>query len=82
MIALDLDLDYVRRVRDRGWHGLGQTLKSFRDGPAAFGPYLPGGRSTPSLVALGPLEMPRPRQEGAAALAAASIRHLPFGAEH
>ena len=82
VIALDLDLDYVRRVRDRGWHGLGQTLKSFRDGPAAFGPYLPGGRSTPSLVALGPLEMPRPRQEGAAALAAASIRHLPFGAEH
>ncbi len=57
VIALDLDLDHVRRVRERGWHGLGQTLKSFRDGPAPFAPYEPEGRSTPSLQDLGPLEL-------------------------
>ena len=82
IIALDLDLDHVRRVRDRGWHGLGQTLKSFRDGPAAFDPYLPGGRSTPSLLALGPLEMPRPRDNDAARPVAAANKTLPFGADH
>ena len=82
IIALDLDLDHVRRVRDRGWHGLGQTLKSFRDGPAAFDPYRPGGRSTPSLLALGPLEMPRPRDNDAARPAAATAKSLPFGADH
>mgnify|MGYP001474895911 CR=1 FL=1 len=29
--ALELDLDHVTTVRERGWHGLGQPLKSFRD---------------------------------------------------
>lgn len=59
IVALDLDLDLVRRVRRRGWNGLGQTLKSFRDGPRAFPPYEAGARS-PYLDALGPLEKPRP----------------------
>ena len=31
IIALELDLDQVTAVRERGWHGLGQPLKSFRD---------------------------------------------------
>jgi predicted amidohydrolase len=66
VIALDLDLEHVRRVRERGWHGLGQTLKSFRDGPASFAPYQPGGRSTPALVELGPLEMPPARDDPSA----------------
>ena len=56
VIAVELDLGHVRRVRERGWHGLGQTLKSFRDGPKTFPPYA-GGRSA-ALDALGPLVKP------------------------
>jgi predicted amidohydrolase len=61
VIALDLDLHHVRRVRERGWNGLGQVLKSFRDGP---GPWLgeqAGGRAAPALAALGPLALPPAR---------------------
>ena len=58
VIGLELDLGYVRRVRERGWHGLGQTLKSFRDGPPSFPPYREGP-SSPALAALGPLEKPQ-----------------------
>lgn len=58
IVALDLDLELVRRVRRRGWNGLGQSLKSFRDGPRVFPPYEAGARS-PFLDALGPLEKPR-----------------------
>jgi len=56
IIALDLDLSHVRRVRERGWHGLGQPLKSFRDGPSSFPPY--EGSVSPALQALGPLTVP------------------------
>lgn len=56
VIALDLDLNHVRRVRERGWNGLGQTLKSFRDGPRTFPPY--GSGHSPALDALGPLDKP------------------------
>jgi len=66
IIALDLDLDYVRRVRRRGWHGLAQSLKSFRDGPTDFAPYRPGARS-PALDDLGPLEKPMPEAPAAPA---------------
>lgn len=58
VIALDLDLGHVRRCRERGWNGLGQTLKSFRDGPAPFAPYQPGGREVPALTSLGALVKP------------------------
>jgi len=64
VIALDLDLGHVRRVRARGWMGLGQTLKSFRDGPGPFAPYQPGGQASPALTALGPLEIPPARHPG------------------
>ncbi|MDR3513573.1 MAG: carbon-nitrogen hydrolase family protein [Caulobacteraceae bacterium] len=64
VIALDLDLGHVRRVRERGWHGLGQTLKSYRDGPGPFAHERPGGRSGPALASLGPLEFP-PARDGA-----------------
>lgn len=57
VIAVELDLGYVRRVRERGWNGLGQTLKSFRDGPTTFPPYREGAVSA-SLNDLGPLEKP------------------------
>ena len=55
--ALDLDLDLVTRVRERGWNGLGQVLKSFRDHPIDWPAYRPGARSQ-TLEALGPLKKP------------------------
>jgi predicted amidohydrolase len=58
VFAVELDLDSVTRVRERGWHGLGQPLKSFRDREMQFPPYAKGARS-PSLDALGPLELPK-----------------------
>ncbi len=59
IMAFELDLDHVRHVRERGWHGLGQVLKSFRDSDVAFPPYA-GNRSIPdALKALGPLEKPQ-----------------------
>lgn len=54
VIAVELDFDYVDRVRRRGWHGLGQPLKSFRDTPIQFPAYQPGTRSS-MLDELGPL---------------------------
>lgn len=56
VIACELDLDYVQRVRARGWHGLAQTLKTFRDCRVVFPPYQPGARSA-VLDALGPVEL-------------------------
>lgn len=56
IMALELDLARVRRVRERGIFGLGQVLKSFRDSPVAFPPYVQG-HASPSLQALGPLAM-------------------------
>ncbi len=61
VFALELDLDVVTRVRERGWHGLGQVLKSFRDSTVAFPPYAQGARSD-ALDALGPLEKPQAEQ--------------------
>lgn len=39
IIVLQLDLAYLRRVREQGWHTLGQPLKSFRDTPVVFPQY-------------------------------------------
>jgi len=58
VFALDLDLDSAERVRERGWHGLGQSLKSFRDTRMAYPQYQEDVRS-PALDALGPLAMPQ-----------------------
>ncbi|MEO1657270.1 MAG: carbon-nitrogen hydrolase family protein [Pseudomonadota bacterium] len=56
IIPLEIDFDYVRRVRERGWNGLGQPLKSFRDQSVTFPAY--SGEPSPSLNALGPLKKP------------------------
>ncbi|WP_456999200.1 carbon-nitrogen hydrolase family protein [Luteimonas sp. A534] len=58
VIAFEVDFAYLRRCRARGWNGLGQPLKSFRDGRVVFPAY--GAPSAPSsaLDALGPLELP------------------------
>lgn len=58
VFALELDLDAVARVRQRGWNGLGQVLKSFRDCEVRFPPYVRGARSS-TLDALGPLTLPQ-----------------------
>ncbi len=63
VFALELDLDYVQRVRERGWNGLGQVLKSFRDNTVAFPPYQQGARS-PALDALGTLDKPQALSSG------------------
>jgi hypothetical protein len=42
----------------RGWNGLGQVLKSFRDTRISFPQYATGSRS-PFLGALGPLALPK-----------------------
>ena len=61
VLALELDLDVVTQVRKRGWNGLGQVLKSFRDHPIAYPPYQTGARSA-ALDALGPLVKPQSRK--------------------
>lgn len=61
IIALELDLDMVTQVRERGWNGLGQTLKSFRDHPVEFPPYAGNARRKGAFARLGPLERPAPR---------------------
>jgi len=59
VIAVELDLDQVSRVRERGWHGLGQPLKSLRDTPIVFPPYRDGFAASPAFASLGALEKPR-----------------------
>jgi len=58
VLAVELDLDSVRRARQRGWHSQVQPLKSFRDSTVAFPAYVPGERQSPYLRSLGPLQMP------------------------
>ncbi len=59
IIAVELDFEHVRRVRERGMHGLGQTLKSFRDHPVEFPPYRNSGTEPGAFATLGPLEVPQ-----------------------
>jgi predicted amidohydrolase len=59
IIPVELDLEYVRRCRERGWHGLGQVLKSFRDSELEFPPYVKGHAASPTLAALGELRLPQ-----------------------
>jgi len=59
VFGIEIDLDVVARVRERGWHNLSQTLKSFRDSTVAFPPYQPGARSE-AWDALGELRKAAP----------------------
>jgi deaminated glutathione amidase len=54
VFVVDLDFEYVERVRRDGWQGLGQPLKSFRDHRVKFPAYEDGAES-PYLKGLGPL---------------------------
>jgi len=58
LIPLEIDLDRVRRSRERGVLGLCQTLKSFRDCKVQFEVYANNPLYTEYLNTLGPLEKP------------------------
>ena len=62
IFPLRLDLNLVRDVRENGWNGLGQTLKSFRDSKVVFPPYAEGYASG-WLEALGPMAPARRERE-------------------
>lgn len=59
IIVLELDLAYLRRVREQGWHRLGQPLKSFRDTRVVFPQYQQ--QRSEFLDQLGKLEKPAGR---------------------
>lgn len=58
IIPVEIDMDLVKRVRQRGTLGLGQVLKSFRDSTLEFTCYEPGQRRSAALDGLGSLIMP------------------------
>jgi len=58
VMPIEIDLNRVRRERERGLHGLGQPLKSFRDRQVNFSLYANEGGSSPFLDTLGPLVKP------------------------
>ncbi|OLF75537.1 hydrolase [Maricaulis sp. W15] len=67
VIALDIDLSTVSRMRERGWNGLGQVLKSFRDSEVEFPLHADIKARRASMTGMGELAMPRrPAAEGAA----------------
>jgi hypothetical protein len=66
LIPLEIDLDRVRRERERGLLGLGQPLKSFRDATIEFPAYSKNGDARAYLDSLGPLE--RPHRAGRAGM--------------
>ena len=57
IIAVELDFNHVRRVRERGLHGLGQTLKSFRDANISY-PVYQEGSGAGAFAELGALAVP------------------------
>lgn len=63
MIPYEIDLERVRRSRDKGMLRLGQPLKSFRDKAVDFSVYAPQAKH-PYLDDLGPLEKPSRKKKG------------------
>ncbi len=58
VIALRLDMAQVRDARADGWHGLGQVMKSFRDGPLAYPFHESASARAEQLAPLGALLKP------------------------
>jgi predicted amidohydrolase len=58
IMALELDLEQVRSARSRGWHGLGQVMKSFRDMAGRFPLHESPSARSESMRDWGKLEMP------------------------
>jgi predicted amidohydrolase len=57
IITAELDFNHVRRVRERGMHGLAQPLKSFRDAGITYPVYQEGADSG-AFGELGELKVP------------------------
>jgi len=57
IITVEMDFNHVRRVRERGLHGLGQPLKSFRDANITY-PVYQEGAGAGAFADLGALEIP------------------------
>lgn len=58
VVAFELDFEQVRRARSRGWHGLGQVLKSFRDSNLQFPLHENTTERQRRMRSLGALTMP------------------------
>lgn len=58
VFPVEVDLEYVRHVRRRGWNGTTQVLKSFRDRAVDFPVCGDRRQVSDSLASLGPLCMP------------------------
>lgn len=58
IIAFEVDLAYLRDVRERGWQCLAQPLKSFRDSNISYPAYGAGAAPSDALARLGPLAKP------------------------
>jgi predicted amidohydrolase len=69
-MPVEIDLDIVRRQRERGLLGLGQPLKSFRDSTVDFTVYDRARFDRGYLDGLGPLVKPGRAETGPAAAAA------------
>lgn len=61
IMPFEVDFDYLRDCRERGWQGLGQPLKSFRDNTVVYPAYGAARAPSDALAALGSLTMPRRR---------------------
>lgn len=59
IFPIEIDFALVRRNRERGLHGLGQPLKSFRDNPISFDFGTQTERANSTLKQLGQLEIPK-----------------------
>ena len=57
IITVEMDFNHVRRVRERGLHGLGQPLKSFRDANITY-PVYQKDAGAGAYAELGVLEIP------------------------
>lgn len=57
IITVEMDFNHVRRVRERGLHGLGQPLKSFRDAGITY-PVYQQDAGAGSFAGLGELVIP------------------------
>ena len=79
MFPIELDLDHVRRQRQRGMKGLGQVLKSFRDRSNDFSVYDRTSGTDAYLHSLGPLELPG--QDVSGVPRGADMPAVPLGAE-
>lgn len=59
IVLIDVDFERVRKDRARGWHGLGQVMKSFRDTDVEFPFHANKDQRKAALKNLGPLEVPQ-----------------------